>query len=60
MTDTLRFVVWRIKIGRKTLRWRRGNYSRRRVVPFIERGPFGCWLASWRWGQLGWELDRWI
>lgn len=52
-------VVFRLRLGPKTLRFRRGNYSRRHVVPFIERGPFGCWLASWSWGQLGWELTRW-
>lgn len=54
-----RRVVYRLRLGRKTLRFRRGNYSCRRIVPFIEHGPFGCWLASWRWGQIGWELTRW-
>jgi hypothetical protein len=52
-------VVFKVRIGQKILRFRRGNYVNRRVMPFIERGPFGCWLASWRWGQIGWELARW-
>ncbi len=54
-----RRVVWRLRLGNKILRFRRGNYSRRRLVPFVERGSFGCWLASWKWGQIGWELARW-
>ncbi len=48
-------VLLRIKLGSKTLRVRRGNYGARR----FERGPFGCWLASWKWLQIGWELSRW-
>ncbi len=56
----LRNRVYKIWFGRKTLLFRRGNFSRRRLVPVIERGPFGCWLASWRWGQVGWELTRWL
>lgn len=52
-------VALKVKIGDKILRVRRGNFSCRKVVPFVERGPFGCWLASWRWGQIGWELERW-
>lgn len=52
-------VVFRLRLGDYILRFRRGNYSNRQFVPFIEHGPFGCWLASWRWGQLGWELKRW-
>lgn len=54
-----RRVVWRVRIGEKTLRFWRGNYSRRLVVPFRERYPFGCWMLSWRWGRLGWSLTRW-
>lgn len=52
-------VVVRVRCGPKMLRVRRGWYSERRFWPVIERGPFGCWLASWRWGQIGWELKRW-
>lgn len=53
-------VVLRIRFREKILRLRRGRrYSNRRFIPFIERGPFGCWLASWKWGQIGWELRRW-
>ena len=52
-------VVLKVRIGQKILRFRRGNYVNRRMIPFIERGPCGCWLASWRWGQIGWELARW-
>ena len=52
-------IVLRLRIGKKTFRIRRGNYSCRRFVPFVERGPFGCWLASWSWCQMGWELTRW-
>lgn len=58
-SDQERRVVWRLTIRKKILRYRRGNYSRRRLVPFMEWGPFGCWLASWSWGQLSWELKRW-
>lgn len=59
MNRSERRVVWRLRLGNKILRFRRGNYSCRRLVPFVERGPFGCWLASWKWGQIGWELARW-
>lgn len=52
-------ILIKIRIGHKVLRLRRGNYSNRIFLPRIESGPFGCWLASWRWGQLGWELARW-
>lgn len=55
-------LVFKVRCGstKKTLLVRRGNYSARRVVPFIERGPFGCWFASWSWGQVSWELSRWL
>ena len=56
----LRNRVYKVRCGCKTLLFRRGNFSGRRFVPFVERGPFGCWLASWRWGQIGWELTRWL
>lgn len=55
-----KLLIGRIRFGAKTLLARRGNYSCRRVLPFVERGPFGCWTASWRWGQLSWELSRWL
>jgi len=53
-----RFIL-KQRFGKKILRFRQGNYSYRRVVPRVEHGPFGCWLASWRWGQLEWALTRW-
>ena len=34
-------LLWKMTCGRKTLLVRRGNYSCRRVLPFVERGPFG-------------------
>lgn len=53
-------VLLRIRWGDYILRLRRGRrYSSHRLIPLIERGPFGCWLASWSWGQLSWELRRW-
>ena len=59
-TSHLRNRVLKLRIGRKTLLCRRGNFSVRRMVPFVERGPFGCWVASWSWGQVSWELTRWL
>lgn len=56
----LRNRAWKLGLDRKTLLFRHGNFSVRRVVPFVEHGPFNCWLASWRWGQIGWELKRWL
>ena len=52
-------VVARIKVGEYVLRLRIGNFSDRKVIPLVEHGPYGCWLASWKWGQVGWELGRW-
>jgi len=52
-------LIIKIRLGSKILRFRQGNYSHRRVLPFMEHGPFRSWLASWRWGQVGWELARW-
>lgn len=52
-------VVFKLRTKNKTLRFRRGNYCNRTIFPFIEAGPFGCWLASWKWGQIGWEVNRW-
>lgn len=52
-------VIARLVCQDKTLRLRKGKYSDSWLVPVITRGPFGCWLASWRWGQIGWELNRW-
>lgn len=52
-------VVARLRLGSKILRLRKGNFSNRRILPFVERGPFGSFLASWRWGQIGWESARW-
>lgn len=52
-------VLVKIRIGENILRFRKGNYACRKVIPFIERGPFGCFLISWEWGQIGWELARW-
>lgn len=43
----------------KCLVFVRGNFSNRKLVPFIERGPFGCWDRRWRWGKLSWSLERW-
>lgn len=57
--ETEMAVIFRIRFRDYILRFRRGNYSSRRILPFMERGPFGCWLASWKWGQVGWELRRW-
>jgi hypothetical protein len=56
----LRRRVYKLRLGRKTLLFRRGNFSARRIVPFMEYGPFRCWNASGRWGQIGWELTRWL
>ncbi len=57
---TIMAVLFRLRLGDKILRFRRGKcYSARLIRPKIERGPFGCWLASWKWGQVGWELKRW-
>jgi hypothetical protein len=53
-------LLFKVRLGRKTVLVRRGNYSRRRLVPFVEHGPFGCWTASWEWGQVSWELTRWL
>lgn len=44
---------------RKVLRFRRGNYSSRYVVPLMEYGPFRSFVASWRWGQIEYGLRRW-
>ena len=55
----LRNRVRKLRLGRKTILFRRGNFSARRLVPFVARGPFGCWVASWQWGQISWELPRW-
>lgn len=49
-----------IRICHKTLTIMRGNFSCRRVVPFIERGPFGCWTASWSSFRVMWQLTRWL
>lgn len=59
-TSWLRNRVYKLPCGKRILLFRRGNFSGRRVLPFVERGPFGCWQASWRWGQLGRELRRWL
>lgn len=52
-------VIYRLGCGAKLLRFKTGYYSRRRVIPFVERGQFRCWNASWSWGQISWELSRW-
>ena len=57
-SSRLRNRVHKVRLGRKTLLFRRGNFSHRRFWPFVEHGLFGCWVASWRWGQVGWELTR--
>ena len=36
-----RFLI-AVHLGEKILRFRQGNYSQRRVIPFVERSPFGC------------------
>ncbi len=48
-----------LQLGSKTLRFRPGSYSNHQLVPFRESGPFGCFLLSWRWGQIEWSLTRW-
>lgn len=52
-------LVFRYRIGEKILRLRRGNFADRKLLPRLEKGPFGCWLASTRYYQIGWELARW-
>lgn len=54
-----RRLVWRLHLGSKTLRFWRGNYSSRRIIPYIEHYPFRSYLLCWRWGRLGWTLSRW-
>ena len=53
-------LLWTRRCGEKTLLVRRGNYSCRRVMPFIQCGPFGTWLASWSWGEVEWSQTRWL
>jgi hypothetical protein len=57
--DQTMFVIFRVTCGQKTLRLRRGNFSNRLIIPSVRLRPFRCWLLSWRWGQVGWELSRW-
>jgi hypothetical protein len=52
-------VAFKFTISDHILRFRRGNFACRKLVPRVKRGPCGSWLMSWRWGQLGWELKRW-
>ena len=48
-------VILRVKAGSHTFRVRKGRY----LAWKLERGPYGCWLFSFGFGQLGWELSRW-
>ena len=52
-------LMLRVPCGDKTFRFRQGNYSCRKVRPFVEKGPFGTFLWSWKWGQAEWSLTRW-
>ena len=52
-------LLLRLECGKKTLRFRSGACGKRRLIPFVKRGPFGTWLASWRWGQVEWSPSRW-
>lgn len=60
MSDpTRKHRVLKLFVGSRALLFRRGNYSCRRLIPFIEHGPFRTFTASWEWGQIEWSLKRW-
>lgn len=50
----------KVLCGERYLIVRQGNYSHRRVLPFIQKGPFRTWVASLRWCQIEHGLRRWI
>lgn len=51
--------VIKLPLRSKLLLFRRGNYSCKRIIPLVERGPFRTFLLSWQWGQIEYSLKRW-